>query len=175
MYILSFIMEEVGEEKKEVSGENTQMYYIIGAIALVVVVVAGYMLRPKPATLPATTSTPSAVEPTPEQGQITKLACEKQFYNPVIGLGQYYLSVEGVDVKPATKVDCDFAISVAGKVVASESATSPLTDEPSRGGSTFRCGTSKLKLDKNVPTKVDVAIKDDNNASITCSKTYLLP
>lgn len=155
---------------------GTKQYYILGFIVLIAIVVAGYLLRGK-STTPATTPTPVAdvTAPTPTPGPITQLACDTQYYNPVIGFPKYYLSVEGGDISAAKTVTCTFTVSVDNKVVATQTASSPLTDKPQRGGGTFRCTTQAVDLTPNTPTVVDVVLKDDLKASSTCSSTFLLP
>ncbi len=153
---------------------NNTLYYVLGAVVLVVVIGAGYLLRPKPATTPAPSAAAPAPPPVPK-GPITRLACETQYYNPVIGFPKYYLSVEGVDVTGPTKVDCTMTVSQAGKQVTSEQTSSPVTDKPERNGKTFRCSTSSLDLKPQVPTTVDVALRDDQGAKASCSAVFLLP
>lgn len=160
--------------------ENTTMYYVIGAVVLVAVLVAGYFLRPKPQT-PAQQSgqqQQAAVPqgPTPTPGPITGLACENQYYNPVVGVnGQYYLSVEGSDLATSTKETCDFTVTVNRNVIATLSREAQLSANSERGGSIWRCTTDKLTLEKNVPTKVDVTVTNDQSKSVTCTRTFLLP
>lgn len=170
-------MEPKTQDDVQETGNN-QIYYILGAVVLVVIVVAGYLLRsksnPQQVTSPTTTvNTPVVATPTP--GPITGLACTRQYYNPVIGLPKYYVSVEGVDVSPATKVECTFNISVAGKTVADATATSELVAAPERNGSTFRCTTKQLELTPSVASKIDVALKDDQNKTSSCTASFSLP
>ncbi len=155
---------------------GTKQYYVLGVIVLIAIVVAGYLLRSKSTTLPPVPPpTAQVVIPTPTPGPITKLACDTQYYNPVLGFSKYYLSVEGGDISNAKKVDCTFTVSVNNNVVATETASSPLTDKPQRGGSTFRCTTPAIELAPNTPTVVDIVLNDDLKASSTCSSTFLLP
>lgn len=161
------------EEQPQSMG--TKQYYILGFIVLIAIVIAGYLLRSKSTPAPTPTPTVQVVAPTPTPGPITGLACDMQYYNPVIGFPKYYLSVEGGDLSSAKKVDCTFTVSVNNKVVATEAASSPLTDKPQRGGSTFRCTTPAIDLTPNTPTVVDVVLKDDLKESSTCSSTFLLP
>lgn len=162
-------------EEGEAQPKSSTQYYIVGFIVLVAVIVAGYLLRNK-ATIPEmTTPVTEAITATPTPGPITKLACDTQYYNPVVGFPRYYLSVEGGDLPTAKTVTCQFTVSVDDKVVATETATSPLTDKPQRGGGTFRCTTSALDLAPNTPTVVDVVLVDDQQTSATCGATFLLP
>jgi hypothetical protein len=164
------------ENQEQSQSMGTKQYYVLGFIVLIAIIVAGYLLRGK-STTPAITPTPVAqvTAPTPTPGPITGLACDTQYYNGVVGFPKYYLSVEGGDLSTAKKVDCTFTVSVDNKVVATQTASSPLTDKPQRGGSTFRCTTPSIDLTPNVPTVVDVTLKDDLKASSTCSSTFLLP
>ncbi len=164
------------ENKEQSQSMGSKQYYVLGFIVLVAVIVAGYLLRGKSAT-PASTPTPVAdvLTPTPTPGPITKLDCDTQYYNPVLGFAKYYLSAEGGDLSTAKKVDCTFTVTVDKKVIATESVSSPLTDKPQRGGSTFRCTTAGIEITPNTPTVVDVVLKDDLKASSTCSSTFLFP
>lgn len=174
VYILDMAEEE---QAKETSKEDMTVYYVLGAVVLVAVVTAGYFLRPKATTTTPTTEpiTQVAPSPSPTPGPITKLACDQQYYNPVVGFPKYYLSVEGGDLPPATKVNCAFTVAVNNKLVTTEKVTSPLTDAPQRSGATFRCTTRAIELTPQVPTKVDVSLVDDRDASATCSALFLLP
>lgn len=176
-------MEEAQKVDKQES--NAQIYYVIGAVVLVVVIAAGFFLRPKPATqsqAPAPVETAGAATvagtttPAPTKGPITKLACEDQYYNPVIGIPeQYYLSVDGADVAGATSVDCTFTARVNNQVVQTATVTAQPAAAPERNGSTFRCTTSAMKLAKGVTTKIEVALKDDQDATGTCSRFFIFP
>ena len=162
------------ENQEQSQSMGTKQYYVLGFIVLVAVVIAGFLLRGKSAA-PASTQTPVVQVPTPTPGPITQLACDTQYYNPVIGFPKYYLSVEGGDLSSAKKVDCTFTVSVNNKVVATEAASSPLTDKPQRGGGTFRCTSPGLELTPNTPTVVDVVLKDDLKGTSTCSSTFIFP
>ena len=170
----TFHMEE---ETMENSTNNNTMYYLLGAVVLVAVIAAGYFLRPKGAmqetTTPPTSMAPPAATPTP--GPITRLACDSQYYNPVVGLGQYYLSVKGGDVTGAKTVNCTMSVVQENKVAYSENLSSPLTANPARGGSEFTCVTQALSLKPTIPTKVNVELKDDQGAHSSCSATFALP
>lgn len=171
------------EENNTPKPSNNSMYYVVGAVVVAAILAAGYFLRPQ-APAPAGTdkmqgetmvTTQSGAQSTPATGPITKLGCEQQYYNPVVGFKKYYLTTEGVDVSGVESVDCTFTVSVAGRVVATESASSPMTDQPQRGGGTFRCSTTALELEPNIATKVSVDVKDNNGATVACNKTFLLP
>jgi len=151
------------------------MYYVLGAIVLVAVIAAGYLLRPK-----TTTETPAAQQAavpmaTPTLGPITRLGCDYQYYNPVVGFPKYYISAQGADVTGATSVECAFTFTQAGQVVGTQTISSPLSAEPVRSGSVFKCTTPGVELKPLIPTKVDVALKDDQGAKATCSAMFTLP
>lgn len=160
----------------ETPPSDMKQYYILGIVVLVAVVVAGYMLRPKTGTTPTTPSpVPQVAVPTPTPGPITGLGCDVQYFNPRIGFPEYYLSVEGGDVSKADEVTCTFTAVVDDKEVASAKVTSPLTASPQRGGSTFRCTTKAIALEPNVPTIVDVSLKDNLGKTATCSGAFTFP
>lgn len=154
------------------------MYYVIGVVILLVIVGVGFFLRPKP---PAPQSlgqqTGQAVYnvPTPTPGPITDLACDTAYYNPVIGYEKYYLSADGGDLSATESIECTFNATVDDKVVASEKVKADLAESPARGGKTFRCTTKGLELKANVPTVVDVMLKNNAGKSATCSATFLFP
>jgi len=163
-------------ETEKPEGEDMKQYYVLGLVVLVAVVVAGYMLRNKstaPTTSPTTQEAVAA--PTPTPGPITKLACDTQYFNPKIGFSEYYLSVEGGDVSKAASVDCSFSVTSANKEIATAKATSPMTDKPERGGSTFRCTTKAVAIKPGVPTVVDISLKDDMGTTATCSAPFVFP
>lgn len=169
-------MEE--QQTQEVQSSGSMMYYVLGAVVLAAVAGGVYFLRPQSASAPLQTGnevvTPVAeVSPTP--GPITGLACERQWYNPVIGFAKYFIGVEGADLMTTKKVMCNFSISVAGKVVATTSAESALTQDVGRGGGLFRCDSPSLELEPNVPTVVDVMLKNDTNQTASCTQTFVLP
>ncbi len=168
-------MEEQQTEETQASG--SMMYYVMGAVVLALIAGGVYYLRPKSASNPAPTSTevmaPVSVSPTP--GPITGLACERQWYNPVVGFPKYFLGVEGADLMTTKKVKCNFSISVSGKVVATTSAESALVQAVGRGGGTFSCVSPSLELEPNVPTVVDLTITNDAKQTASCTQTFLLP
>lgn len=153
----------------------SMMTYVIGAVLVVAVVAGAWYFRSKGnknAMVEPTGKNEPIVEVSPTPGPISKLGCDQQYYNPRIGFPEYYLSVEGGDVNAAKKVTCEFTTSVNGKVVSKTTASSPLTEAPTRGGSTFRCTTKPLELEANVPSVVDVRVSDDLDATASCSATF---
>lgn len=168
-------MEE--PETQEPQGTGSMMYYVIGMVVLAVIAGGVYFLRPKSgAPTPVSDQmTAPVVEVSPTPGPITGLACERQWYNPVIGFPKYFIGVEGADLMTTKKVSCSFSVSVSGKVVATTSAQSALTEAVGRGGGTFRCDSPALELEANVPTVVDVMLKNDSNQTASCTQTFVLP
>ena len=167
-------MEE--ETMENSTTTNNSMYYVLGAIVLVAVIGAGYMLRPKapaPAAQPDAAMAPKA-SPTP-LGPIARLGCDLQYYNPVIGFPKYYLSVDGADVAGATNVECTFKITQENKVAATEVVNSSLGAKPERNGAVFKCTTPGIDLKPILPAKVDISLKDDQGAKATCSAVFALP
>lgn len=160
-------------EKETAPESQSSLFYIIGGLLIVAVVAGGWFLRSKTTTTPP--GAPVVTAPTPTPGPITGLGCDNQYYNSKIGFAEYYLSVEGGDLSPAKEVDCIFTATSSGRIVAKVTVTSPLTDAPQRGGKTFRCTTRAIELEPDVPTVVDVALKDDLKKTSSCSATFLLP
>ena len=165
-------MEKTPEESME---SPSMMTYVVGAVLVVAVVAGAWYFRSKgnkTATPEPTMQNQPVVDVSPTPGPITALGCDQQYYNPRIGFPEYYLSVEGGDVSSAKKVTCEFTTSVNGKVVNKATSSSPLTEAPTRGGSTFRCTTKPIELESNVPSVVDVKVSDDLDASSSCSATF---
>jgi len=163
----------MSEEKHTPESNDSSIYYVLGGVVLVAAVAGFFLLKPKgTATTPATT--PVAAQPV-APGPITKFECGKMYYNPVIGFAKYYVSVEGVDVATSGNINCSYTMSVKDKVVATEDAASPLTEEPSRGGATFRCTTKAVELAKGVATKVDVKVENASKQTAVCSQTFIFP
>lgn len=166
-------MEEQEVQSTQKSGSLT--YYLVGAVVLALVAAGVYFLRPKSASVPTGSGVVAPSEPSPTPGPITGLACERQWYNPVIGFAKYYLGVDGVDLLTTKNVMCNITVSVSGKVVATSSAKSALTEAVGRGGGTFRCDSASLALEPNIPTVVDVMLENDAKQTASCSQTFVLP
>ena len=172
-------------KNKQTKESNTQVYYIIGAVVLVAVIAAGFFLRPSMSGTTPTAANPTgapqentsaATTPVMAKGPITQLACDTQYYNPVVGVAStYYLAVDGVVPSNATSVDCTFTATVGTKVEANQTVKATPVENTERGGSTFRCSTAGLKLTQNVATKVTVDLRDSNNVGATCSRFFSLP
>ena len=166
----------MAEEKQESQSNNSTMYYLVGAGVVVAIAAGIYFLRPQQSTSPETT-TPVAEQPTPTlpTGPISGLACEQQYYNPVVGFPKYFLGVRGADGAETKEVNCEFTVSVGGNTVATDTAQATFTAAPERGGQIFNCRTKELELSKNVPVKVDVQLTNDAKDSIGCSRVFQLP
>jgi len=167
----------MNETEKTPAALDTKQYYILGAVVLIAVAVAGYLLRPQSgtSTVAPASLTQEAAAPTPTPGPITKLDCDSLYFNPKIGFTEYYISVEGGDLSTAKTVECTFTASVKDKVVATTKVTSPMTAMPQRGGNTFRCTTKAVALEPNVPSVVDIALKDDLGVTATCTGAFTFP
>jgi hypothetical protein len=166
-------MEE--ETMENSTSSNSSLYYVLGAIVLVAVIGAGYLLRPKPANVPAAGGKQVFSGPTPTPGPITRLACETQYYNPVLGFPKYYISVEGIDPSGPESVDCTMTVTQENRIVTTEKVTTNLVAKPERNGNVFKCTTQGLELKPTIPTKVDVALRDDQGAKASCSAIFSLP
>jgi hypothetical protein len=160
------------EEKTEEN--DSSIYYVLGGVVLVAAIAGFFLLRPKTAQL-TTPTVPAApvVEPTP--GPITKIDCNKIYYNQKIGFSQYYVSLEGVDTVTTGQVSCDFTFSVKDKTVATANVISNLNEEPSRGGATFRCNTAAVELARGIPTHIEVKVLDPNKQPLTCKQDLIFP
>jgi hypothetical protein len=164
------------DEKQTKEEENdSSIYYVLGGVVLVAAVAGFFLLRPKTETPANPTAAVSAPVVVPTPGPITKLACEKIYYNPVIGFAKYYISVEGADTVTAGDVKCSYSMTVKDIVVRTDEETAPLTEVTSRGGGTFRCTSKALELAKGVPTKVNISLENPNKTTATCSQTFIFP
>ncbi|MFH0749773.1 MAG: hypothetical protein V1917_02550 [Candidatus Gottesmanbacteria bacterium] len=163
------------ENEKPISQEGeTSSVYIIGAVIVVAIIIAGVLLwpKPKPAT---TTSTTPVVE---EKAMITKLSCDKQWFNPMIGFPKYYLSAEGGALLTAKGVTCTFTVTANtdGKVLTTESIPAVLRAAEERGGQTFQCTTKALELIKGAAVTMTTLVKDNQGATASCAAgTMILP
>jgi len=163
------------EETSDVMESPSMMTYVIGAVLVLVVIAGAWYFRSK---TPTNVTEPTGSEATlvkPTLGPISGLACDQQYFNPKIGFPQYYLSVEGGNVSEAETVTCEFTAYVDEEEVASATAESPLTPQPERGGSTFRCTTEGIDLEPGVETIVDIALEDDLGETSTCTATFTFP
>jgi hypothetical protein len=166
----------MSEDEKKSSDNDTSIYYVLGGVVLVAAVAGFFLLKPKTNTVDTTTPTAvsaPAVVVTP--GPITKLACEKQYYNPVNGFPRYFLSVEAVDTLTTGTENCTFTISVKDKVIDTVTSTAELSESTSRGGGTFRCTTKAVEIAKGVTTKVEVKLENPDKKTATCSQNFIFP
>ena len=148
--------------------EDGSLVYVVGAIIVVAVIVAAVLMWPK-------TKSSETASPTPENKVIvkptlTKLVCENEWYNPVIGFPKYYLSAEGGDVSAGQEVECTFTIFKDIEIVLTESMKVPVTSAPERGGTTFKCTTKALdRIPQNTPLKLVSTVVDEEGATASCS------
>ncbi|KKU82036.1 MAG: hypothetical protein UY10_C0043G0012 [Microgenomates group bacterium GW2011_GWA2_47_8] len=154
---------------------NNMVSYVLGGVLVIAVVTGGYFLRPKAPAGPAGEQSAMTPVATPTPGMITKLSCGTQYYNPVIGFTKYYLSVEGGGTEGASEVTCTTTVTQENEVVATEKVSVPLTANAARGGLVFTCSTPALELKPTIPTKVDIKLQDDNDATASCSTLFALP
>lgn len=157
------------ENEKSLSQEGeTSSVYIIGAVIVVAIIIAGVLLWPKPKQTTGTTSTTPVVE---EKTMITKLSCDKQWFNPMIGFPKYYLSAEGSALLTTKGVTCTFTITsnADGKVLATEDMPAVLRPSDERGGQLFQCTTKAVELIKGASVTMKTAIKDDQGATASCA------
>lgn len=158
-------------------GETSSSVYIIGAVIVVAIIIAGVFLWPKPKTTTpeATTQTPLVVE---EKTMISKLSCDKQWYNPMIGFPKYYLSAEGSALLTTKSVTCTFTVTANadGKVLATTEADAVLKPANERGGQTYQCTTKAVELVKGAAVTMKTMVTDDQGASASCTAgTMTLP
>ncbi len=156
---------------------ETSSVYIIGAIIVVAVIVAGVLLWPKPKAAPAetTSTTPPVVE---EKTMITKLSCDKQWYNPMIGFPKYYLSAEGSALLTTKSITCTFTVTANadGKILATSETNAVLKPADERGGQTYQCTTKAVELIKGAAVTMKTMVTDDQGASASCTAgTMTLP
>lgn len=168
--------EKHTKETKETS--DSSIYYILGGVVLVAAIAGFFLLKPKDATMtPAANQqevqAPPAVPPTP--APITKFACEKIYYNPVVGFPKYFLSAEGVDLKTTGTVTCEFTESVKNKVVGTQTVSAQIVANDVRGGGTFRCQSDAVELAKGIATDVEVKVTGEANETGTCTQTFIFP
>jgi len=144
---------------------DSSIVYIIGAVIIVAVIVAGVLLWPKPKAKES-----AATPVVEEKSAITKLSCDAQWYNPKIGFPEYYLSAEGSALSTAKTVDCTFTITgnLDGKVIATESMTAVLTNAPERGGQTYKCTTRAIPMPKGSAVTMKTTVVDDLEAIAAC-------
>lgn len=166
------------EQTSQPNQSSPYIYYVIGAVVLIAVIAVGYFLRPQ-TTAPAAPQSEQAAETVvvPEQKEpITGLACEMQYYNPVVGIpGTYYLSVEGVDTTAASRVTCTITAEAEGIEDAVVQMDATLNPVPERNGNSFKCTTEGLNLPQQMPVKVSAELVDDLGETAACFRYFSLP
>ncbi len=160
--------------ENEETQSQPMMTYVISAVLILIVLGGAWYFRSKTSPSQLSQTPPIQTDPVvmPTPGPITKLDCDKQYFNQKVGFNEYYLSVEGGDVSPAKNVSCEFVAKVKDNVVARANAEGPLSDSPQRGGSTFRCTTKAVAIDPNVVTTIEVKLTDDIKSSSSCSADF---
>ncbi len=162
-------------ETQHTEGETSSVY-IIGAVIVVAIIVAGVLLWPK--AKPTTTQPQTTAPVVEEKTMITKLSCDRQWYNPMIGYPKYYLSAEGSALLTTKGVTCTFTITsnTDGKVLATEDMPAVLRSSEERGGQIFQCTTKAVELVKGAAVTMKTSIKDDQGATASCTAgTMVLP
>jgi len=149
---------------------ETSSVYIIGAIIVVAVIIGAVLLWPKSKkTIEQTTTVQTPI--VEEKTMITKLTCDKQWYNPMIGFPKYYLSAEGSALLTTKEVTCTFTVisNADGKVLATQEAPAVLQSANERGGQTYECTTKAVELIKGANVTMKTMVTDDQGASASCA------
>jgi len=156
--------------------QDSSLVYIVGAIIIIAVIVAGIILWPKGTKKQEATAVPEVTEQKVENRPvITKLVCERQWYNPVVGLPKHYLSIDGGTLDSTTKVDCALKLYNGNTLVADEKAEGKLTASPERGGKTYVCTTKAIEnLPTGVALKLVSNVTNDLNETASCTGTLTL-
>jgi len=156
------------EENQTQPIEENSLVYIVGAVIVVAVIVAGVIMWPKTKTVTQEKEIPQ-IQTTPSTQNITKLTCENEWYNPVIGMPKYYLSASGGDLISGN-IECMFTIANAtGAAMFTEKVVVKTTPAPNRNGHAFICTTKALeKIPQNTPVKLVAAIKNDEGQTASC-------
>jgi hypothetical protein len=158
------------ENKTDVSQtqEEGSIVYVVGAIIVVAVIVAAVLMWPKNKSGQTATPTPDTkvvVKPT-----LTKLICESEWFNPVVGMPKYYLSAEGGDISAGQEIECTFTLLKDKEAVITETMKVPVTAAPERGGTTFTCTTKGIeKIPQNIPLTFVTTVKNEEGATSSCS------
>ena len=163
------------ETQTPTEGETSSVY-IIGAIIVVAVIIGAVLLWPKSKKTELTTTVQTPV--VEEKTMITKLSCDKQWYNPMIGFPKYYLSAEGSALLTTKEITCTFTITsnADGKVLATQDAPGTLKSADERGGQTYQCTTKAVELVKGANVTMKTMVTDDQGASASCTAgTITLP
>jgi len=158
------------ENKEDVSQtqEESSIVYVVGAIIIVAVIVAAVLMWPKKKA--TETATPTPQNTVVNKPTLTKLVCENEWFNPVVGIPKYYLSAEGGDISAGKEIECTFSIIKDKETVATEIVKVPVTEAAERGGTTFKCTTKALeRLPQNVAVTFVTTVKNEEGASASCS------
>ncbi len=150
---------------------ETSSVYIVGAIIVVAVIIGAVLLWPKAKKVNETQTTKETTPIVEEKSMITKLSCDKQWYNPMIGFPKYYLSAEGSALLTTKEVTCTFTVTsnADGKVLATQEAQAVLQPANERGGQTYECTTKAVELIKGANVTMKTMVTDDQGASASCA------
>jgi len=151
--------------------EESSIVYVVGAIIVVAIIVAAVLMWPKnkPTEAPVATPTQESSKVVTKPA-LTKLVCESEWFNPVIGLPKYYLSAEGGDISAGQQIECTFTLIKDKEAVITETMTVPVTQAPERGGTTFKCTTKGIeKIPQNTPVTFVTTVKNDAGETASCS------
>lgn len=161
-------MENEQEHSTQTPVEENTLVYIVGAVIVVAVIVAGVIMWPKTKT----TSEIKDVQSTPSTKTLTQLTCDSEWYNPVIGMSKYYLSARGSDIKNGT-IECTFTLTNAsGAAILNEKVTTTTTPTSDKNGETFTCTTKALeKIPQRVPLMMTSLVKNDEGKTASCTGT----
>jgi hypothetical protein len=153
------------------TNEESSIVYVVGAIIVVAVIVAAVLMWPKnKPTEQTTTPTQNTTSNVVTKPALTKLVCESEWFNPVVGYPKYYLSAQGGDISAGTQVECTFTIIKDKEAVVTDTLTVPVTQAPERGGTTFQCTTKALeKIPQNVPVTMVTTVKNEAGLTASCS------
>jgi len=154
--------------------EESSMVYVIGAVIVVAVIVAAVIMWPKSKTKDETamptSETSTSKSNVVTKPTLTKLSCESEWFNPVVGLPKYYLSAEGGDVSNGNEIECTFHVIKDKDTILTETIKTPVTAAPERGGTTFRCTTKALeKLPQGIPVTLVTIVKNSEGQTASCS------
>jgi hypothetical protein len=148
--------------------EESSMIYVVGAIIVVAVIVAAVVMWPKNKT--GETATPTQETKVINKPTLTKLVCEGEWFNPVVGLPKYYLSASGGDISAGQQMECTFTVIKDKETVMTETIKVPVTQSPERGGTTFQCTTKAIeKIPQNVPVTFVSTVKNEDGLTASCS------
>ncbi|KKS89740.1 MAG: hypothetical protein UV63_C0014G0018 [Microgenomates group bacterium GW2011_GWC1_43_11] len=158
------------ENKEDVSQtqEEGSIVYVVGAIIVVAVIVAAVLMWPK--NKPKETASPTPENKVVTKPTLTKLVCESEWFNPVVGMPKYYLSAEGGDVSAGTQIECEFTLLKDKEAIIRETKVVPVVQSPERGGTTFKCTTKAVEnIPQNTALTFVTTVKNEEGTTASCS------